>query len=112
MIDFQRNAQQAVSAPRWRSGRFQSRPGGIGQELRGQAGIHEHLTNDVAEAVMMEEGFSAATSLALDLLGHRIGINGPWEDGIGHAQIAVINPDTHIFEGAADPRCDSLALGW
>jgi gamma-glutamyltranspeptidase len=112
MLDFQKNAQQAVSAPRWRSGRFQSKPGEIGQELRGQAGIQEHLTTDVAEAVIMEEGFSAATALGLDLLGHRISMNGPWEDGIGHAHITVINSDTHIFEGAADPRCDSLALGW
>lgn len=112
MLDFQRNAQQAIAAPRWRSGRFQSRPGEREQELRGQAGIHEHLSNDVIETVIMEEGFSSATALALDLLGHRIGMSGPWEDGIGHAHITVINPDTHIFEGAADPRCDSLALGW
>ena len=29
-----------------------------------------------------------------------------------HAQAILINPDTHIFEGAADPRCNGLALGW
>ena len=29
-----------------------------------------------------------------------------------HAQAILINPNTHIFEGAADPRCDGLALGW
>jgi gamma-glutamyltranspeptidase/glutathione hydrolase len=31
---------------------------------------------------------------------------------MGHAQAIRIHPETHLFEGAADPRCDGLALGW
>ncbi len=112
MIDFGRNAQQAVSAPRWRSGRFQVIPPGKKQELAGQAGVDEHLAQRVAEVVMVEERFPADVPLALDLLGHRTVVEGSWEDGMGHAQIIAINADTHIFEGAANPRCDGLALGW
>ena len=48
----------------------------------------------------------------LDLLGHRTIIKGPWEDGMGHAQAIMIRPSNSVFEGAADPRCDGLALGW
>ena len=31
---------------------------------------------------------------------------------MGHAQAIRIHPQTHVFEGGADPRCDGLALGW
>ena len=64
-----------------------------------------------AEAVMLERRFASGVPLQLDLLGHYTIIEGPWEDRMGHAQAIRINPNTHIFEGAADPRCDGLALG-
>jgi gamma-glutamyltranspeptidase len=51
-------------------------------------------------------------ALLLDVLGHRTNIVGPWDDGMGHAQAIKINSTGHYFEGAADPRCDGLALGW
>ncbi len=54
----------------------------------------------------------SGVALELDLLGHHTIMEGLWEDGMGHAQAILINPETHIFEGAADPRCDGLALGW
>jgi gamma-glutamyltranspeptidase len=31
---------------------------------------------------------------------------------MGHAQAIQINSINNYFEGAADPRCDGLALGW
>ncbi len=112
MIDFGLNAQQAISAPRWHSGRFHL-PTGVEEEpIRGQSGVDEHLDQTIAEGVILENRFSGEAVLGLDLLGHRTIIHGPWEDSMGHAQAIVINPDTHIFEGAADPRCDGLALGW
>jgi gamma-glutamyltranspeptidase len=46
------------------------------------------------------------------MLGHRTSLVGPWDDGMGHAQAIRINPSGQYFEGAADPRCDGLALGW
>ncbi len=112
MIDFGHNPQQAISAPRWRSGRFRSGTAGGELELAGQAGIDEYLGTAVSEAVVLEGRFPSGVALALDLLGHRISIHGPWEDGMGHAQAIVIHPDTHLLAGAADPRCDGLALGW
>src|SRR5579883_156348 len=112
MLDFGLNAQQAIAAPRWHSGRFQFNTGATEQALRGQSSVDEYLNQNIAEAVMLENRFSNEAILGLDLLGHRTLIRGPWEDSMGHAQAIVINPDTHIFEGAADPRCDGLALGW
>ncbi len=112
MIDFGHNAQKAISAPRWRSGRFRSGTAGRELELVGQAGVDEYLGTAVSETVVLEDRFPSGVALALDLLGHRTSIHGPWEDGMGHAQAIVINPDTHLLEGAADPRCDGLALGW
>lgn len=112
MLDFGLNVQQAISAPRWRSGRFQVIPVGRELELPGQSAVDEYMGANVAEIVALERRFPSGTPLALELLGHRTLIEGPWEDGMGHAQALVINPETHTFEGAADPRCDGLALGW
>ena len=112
ILDFGLNVQQAISAPRWRSGRITRGMSRKGQELRGQSGVDEHAEHKTAEAVMLERRFLSGIPLQLDLLGHQTIIEGPWEDGMGHAQAILINPDTHIFEGAADPRCDGLALGW
>ena len=112
ILDFGLNVQQAISAPRWRSARISRRSSRKGQELRGQSGVDEHLEHKTAEAVMLERRFLSGIPLQLDLLGHQTIVEGPWEDGMGHAQAILINPDTHIFEGAADPRCDGLALGW
>jgi gamma-glutamyltranspeptidase/glutathione hydrolase len=113
MIDFGLNVQQAISAPRWRSGRFSLDPAGASPiELGGQSDVNEYVSKTIAETVVLEQRFPSAVLPALNLLGHRTLMHGAWEDGMGHAQAIVINPDTHVFEGAADPRCDGLALGW
>ena len=112
MIDFGLNAQQAIAAPRWRSSRYHVNTVGRRQELSGQRGVDEHLRGDIVEMVLLEERFPGSVALQLDLLGHRTMLGQPWEDALGHAQAIVINPTTHVFEGAADPRCDGLALGW
>jgi gamma-glutamyltranspeptidase len=112
IIDFGLNVQQAIAAPRWRSGRVGVATPYKGRELSGQSGIDEHLEHKIVEAVRLERRFMSGVALELDLLGHRTIVEGMWEDGMGHAQAILINPNTHIFEGAADPRCDGLALGW
>jgi gamma-glutamyltranspeptidase len=61
---------------------------------------------------MFKQRFGSSVPMQLDLLGHRTVVEGPFEDRIGHAQAIFIDPATHVFEGAADPRCDGLALGW
>ncbi len=111
IIDFGLNAQKAINAPRWRSGRFRI----TGKEqgmIQGQRGVEEYMDRTIAEVVLLERRFLSGVPLQLDLYGHRVFVEGPWEDGMGHAQAIMIHPQTHIFEGAADPRCDGLALGW
>jgi gamma-glutamyltranspeptidase/glutathione hydrolase len=113
LLDFRHNVQQAISAPRWRSGRFQL---GASQddvvELGGQAGVDDYLAQDIQEMVVMEEGFPPHVIESLKQYGHHIIMNRAWEHGMGHAQAIRLSPETHVFEGAADPRCDGLALGW
>jgi len=113
MLDFGMNAQQAIAAPRWRSGFMNMYPTrGKRDIVSGQRGVDGYPGRDVAEVVMLESRFPSSVALLLDMLGHRTSIVGPWEDGMGHSQAIVIDPSSHIFEGAADPRCDGLALGW
>jgi gamma-glutamyltranspeptidase/glutathione hydrolase len=113
MIDFGKNVQQAIAAPRWRSGVMP-----IGASRRKQDLMHFQRSmdgygqRDVAEVVMLENRFSRDVPFLLDMLGHHTIVEGPWEDGMGHAQAIRIDPTTGTFEGGADPRCDGLALGW
>jgi gamma-glutamyltranspeptidase len=111
IIDFGLNAQKAINAPRWRSGRFRVKGKEQGM-LQGQRGVEEYMDRTIAEVVLLERRFLSGVPLQLDLYGHRVFVEGPWEDGMGHAQAIMIDPQTHIFAGAADPRCDGLALGW
>ena len=112
MIDFGMNPQQAIAAPRWRSMRYNVDMVGKRKEMTGQRGLDEGARGDTIEMVLLEERFLSGIPLELDLLSHRVIVGQPWEDAMGHAQAILINPTTHVFEGAADPRCDGLALGW
>lgn len=100
MIDFRLNAQQAISAPRWRSGRFTLESvGSSAIEKGGQSNVDEHLSKTIAEAVVLKQRFPDHVPPALTLLGHRTFIHGAWKDGMGHAQAIVINPDTPSLNG-------------
>lgn len=113
MLDFGLNPQQALAAPRWRSGRMRiSRTGRREEIISGQRGVDKRLERDIVDMVLLERRFPNGIPLLLEILGHRVLVEGPWEDRMGHAQAIVINPATYLFEGAADPRCDGLALGW
>ena len=113
MLDFGMNAQQAIAAPRWRSGLVRVNPTRGRQEIiQGQRSVDGHLDRDLEELVTLERRFPSGVPLLLDILGHRTNVVGPWDDGMGHAQAIVLDPSSHIFEGAADPRCDGLAMGW
>jgi gamma-glutamyltranspeptidase / glutathione hydrolase len=113
VLDFGMNVQRAITAPRWRSGPMRINPlSGKQDIMHGQRAVDGHLERDITEVVMLENRFPGGVPLLLDMLGHRTSVVGPWDDGMGHAQAIVINPSSHYFEGAADPRCDGLALGW
>src|SRR5256714_4696763 len=97
ILDFALNAQQAISAPRWRSGRITRGLSRKGQDLLGQTGVDEHAEHKTAEAVLLGRRLLSGITLQPDLLGHQTILEGPWGDGMGHAQAILINPDTHIF---------------
>lgn len=110
MLDFGLDAQQAISAPRWHSGR--AKLGALSNHLPGQRGVDEHLEADIVELVTIENRFPEYIPDQLRQLGHSVGELGPWEDAMGHAQAIVLHPEEQVFEGAADPRCDGLAMGY
>ncbi len=110
MLDFGLNPQQAIAAPRWHSGRAYL--DGSGGSLPGQRSIDEHLNSTIAEVVDLEDRFPPHVAEQLAGLGHHIHILGPWEDLMGHAQAIAFDPENQIFAGAADPRCDGLAMGY
>lgn len=110
MLDFGLNPQQAIAAPRWHSGRayLDDRA----ESLPGQRGPDEHLDANIVERVDLEDRFPPHVVEQLAGLGHHTHLLGPWEDAMGHAQAIVIHSEDQIFAGAADPRCDGLALGF
>jgi gamma-glutamyltranspeptidase len=113
MLDFGMNVQQAIAAPRWRSGHIRINPlSGKQDIIQGQRGVDGHQERNMAELVLLENRFPSGVPLLLDVLGHRTNVVGPWDDVMGHAQAIQINSIFNYFEGAADPRCDGLALGW
>ncbi len=113
VLDFGLNPQQAVAAPRWRSGRMRvGIAGRRADHLPGQRRVDEHQRSDIAEVAIFERRFPGGIPLLLELLGHRVVLEESFGDGMGHAQAIRSDPNTHVFAGAADPRCDGLALGW
>jgi gamma-glutamyltranspeptidase/glutathione hydrolase len=110
MLDFGLNPQQAISAPRWQSGRayLDNRT----DPLPGQSGVDEHLDPAIAEVVELEDRFPEPIFEQLTRLGHRIHTLGSWESAMGHAQAILLDPESQFFAGAADPRCDGLAMGY
>jgi gamma-glutamyltranspeptidase len=110
MLDFGLDTQQAISAPRWHSGR--AKRGALSNHLPAQRGVDEHLESDIVELVLLENRFPEHIPDQLRQLGHSVGELGPWEDAMGHAQAIVLHSEDQVFEGAADPRCDGLAMGY
>lgn len=110
MLDFRLNPQQAIAAARWHSGRaYLDERGAF---LPGQRGVDGDADPAIAEVVEIENRFPPQVAAQLAELGHHIHLLGPWEDAMGHAQAIVCDPENQILAGAADPRCDGLAMGY
>lgn len=117
MLDFGMNPQQAIAAPRWRSGRMHMSTTRLGahehgDHIPGQRSVDEQLQPGIEEVAILEERFPIAIASELEALGHHILLEDSFGDGMGHAQAILIDHDRHLFAGAADPRCDGLAMGW
>ena len=85
------NIQAAIEMPRW---------------------VHGAAAEGVAEALHVESRFPDATVAGLETLGHTIVSAAAWDSLMGYAQGIVIDPEQGVFQGGADPRAESAAVGW
>jgi gamma-glutamyltranspeptidase/glutathione hydrolase len=92
MIDFGLDIQQALSAPRWLSGRF-----GLGE---------------ARDTLHIEARYPSATIDELVRRGHPVDRWGEWNELAGHANGITIDGETGILAGGADPRSDGAAVGY
>jgi gamma-glutamyltranspeptidase/glutathione hydrolase len=96
IIDFGLNPQEAVEAPRWRhtgSGTESTIPHTCPDEL--------HLEGRLPEEIRKR----------LRAKGHELKILGDWE-GMGNAQVIMIDQETGALIGGSDPRRDGYTVGW
>lgn len=86
VIDHQMSIQAAIEAPRFKTVQ--------GTEL------------------MIETRIPEATRQELMRLGHTLHLLGDWSWQVGGGQGILIDPDTGVLQGGADPRRDGYAMGW
>jgi len=92
LIDFGRNIQEALEAPRWLSGRF-----ALGEDR---------------DTLHIEARFPRETIDELERRGHRLNRWGDWNELAGHAHGIVIDPQSGMRYGGSDPRSDGAAAGY
>ena len=92
LIDFGRNIQEALEAPRWLSGRF-----ALGEDR---------------DTLHIEARFPRETIDELERRGHRLNRWGDWNELAGHAHGIVIDPQSGVRYGGSDPRSDGAAAGY
>jgi gamma-glutamyltranspeptidase/glutathione hydrolase len=85
VLDHEMNIQEAIEAPRFR--------------------CYE------GTRVQMEERFPVHLRRALEDLGHEVDVIEPWSASVGGAQGIVVDSDSGVFQGGADPRRDGYAIG-
>ena len=92
MIDFGCDIQQALSSPRWLSGRF--------------------ALGEARDTLHIEARYPRETIDELARRGHPVDRWGDWNELAGHAQGITIDPDTGTRCGGYDPRSDGAAVGY
>ena len=92
LIDFGRNIQEALEAPRWLSGRV-----ALGEDR---------------DTLHIEARFPRETIDELERRGHRLNRWGDWNELAGHAHGIVIDPHSGMRYGGSDPRSDGAAAGY
>jgi gamma-glutamyltranspeptidase/glutathione hydrolase len=96
IVDFGLHVQEAVEAPRFCGASFPQSP-------------WPHRT--YANRLQIEARVSTALVEALNARGHRVEVVGPWGVRNGFTPI-LVNPQTGVYHGGADPRKESVMLGW
>ncbi len=96
IIDFGMNVQEAVEAPRFCGYSFPQSPW-----------PHEEYPN-----LLETEGRMGQDVVdALNDRGHQVKVIGPWGVPNGFTPI-LVNPEDGVYHGGADPRKESVMLGW
>ncbi len=96
IVDFGLHVQDAVEAPRYCGYSFPQSPW-----------PHREFPNRLE----MEGRVSRDLVDALNHLGHQVEEVGPWDIRNGFAPI-VVDPEAGVYRGGADPRKESVMLGW
>lgn len=91
VIDFERSVQDAIEAPRWLHGRTW---GASSNDLKVESRVHESVLNELIER------------------GHPVNVQPDYTDTMGHAGAILIDPNTGVKYGGADPRGDGAAVGY
>jgi gamma-glutamyltranspeptidase/glutathione hydrolase len=92
LLDFGRDMQEALEAPRWLSGRF--------------------ALGEARDTLHIEARFPRATIDELERRGHVLDRWGDWNELAGHAHGIVIDPLSGMRYGGSDPRSDGAAIGY
>lgn len=89
VIDFAMDPQEAIEAPRW---------------IASASGS--------GTAVTIESGFAEGAIAALAARGHAMTVMEPWNPNAGHAQMILVDQESGVLMGGADPRADGAASGY
>ncbi len=96
IVDFGLNVQEAVEAPRFCGSSFPQSPW-----------PHRAYPN----RLQVEARLSQTVVDALNARGHQVEVVEPWGIRNGFTPI-LVNPETGVYHGGADPRKESVMLGW
>ena len=96
IIDFGLNVQEAVEAPRFGVNSFPRSPW-----------PHETYPNQLD----LEDRVPESVAEGLNDLGHRVDRVGPWGVSNGFAPV-MVDPESGVYVGGADPRKESVVTGW
>jgi gamma-glutamyltranspeptidase / glutathione hydrolase len=96
IVDFGLNAQEAVEAPRFCGYSFPRSPWPH-REYPNRLEIEGRVSQELVDALQDK--------------GHRVEIAGPWGVRNGFTPI-IVDSETGVYHGGADPRKESVVLGW
>jgi gamma-glutamyltranspeptidase/glutathione hydrolase len=91
LVRYGLDIQAAIELPRW---------------------AHAAASAGAGETLLLESRFPEDTLTELAALGHTVARVGPWDSAVGHAQGIVVDAESGVYHGGADPRAEGAAVGW